>query len=67
MSDPIAELIRFEFDLTGTDDWLDDVAAQIRQQIGRELLEQQVEVVNCGLYVSVYSVRKACKLENNDD
>ena len=37
MSDPIAELMRFEFDLTGPDDWLDDVAKQIRQQCINEI------------------------------
>lgn len=64
MSDPIAEYMAEEFEVDI--DWTEKVAKQIRQQIGRELLEKGV-LKPCSFEFTIGEddIREVCKLEES--
>ena len=64
MNDPIADIMRDAFVLTGSDEYPNDVAKQIRQQIGRELLDDSS--IDSSDKWWVKRIREVCKMEKQE-
>lgn len=78
MSDPIADIIlAIIHGAVGSGgykdaDYIDDLTKQIRQKIGRELIEQEQVMTRHGInnaydipYVTSYTISKICQLEES--
>ena len=62
MNDPIADIMRDAFVLTGSDEYPNDVAKQIRQQIGLELIEKLGFIPVANKVIS-----EVCKMGESND
>ena len=56
--DKIADKMREAFDVTGDNEYLEDIAKQIRQQIGRELFKRHHQG-----WVHSDDIRAVCKMD----